>query len=392
MARQFVDNIDLNNNQVLNFTFQLLAADPAGVEGKSYYNSGSHVWKYYNGTAWKNPLARADHTGTQLASTISDLAATVQAYPRSSFAAPTADTPWGGFKITGLANGVNASDAVNKGQLDGAIQGMTQKPTADAATTANVPAAYANGAAGVGATLTVTATGVFSADGYAVNAGDRVFFNFQTAGLQNGLYLCTTAGAVGVQAVFTREVDMDSSSEFKGALVVVGETSTTLNGAIYLCNQQAPNVGTDPLTFTRINSVTAQSADEVTLHLAAGQYSIKTTYPGQTSISTLGVVTTGTWNATAVDIAHGGTGQTTAAAALTALGGVAKYAVTFGDGAALSYTITHNLNTRDVAVGVYDVATYGEVYPTVVHSTVNTVTLSFSVAPTLNQLRVTVTG
>lgn len=34
-------------------------------------------------------------------------------------------------------------------------------------------------------------------------------------------------------------------------------------------------------------------------------------YVGQTSITTLGTVTTGTWNGTAVDATHGGTGQTT---------------------------------------------------------------------------------
>ncbi|MDD4976440.1 MAG: hypothetical protein PHY93_18930, partial [Bacteriovorax sp.] len=41
---------------------------------------------------------------------------------------------------------------------------------------------------------------------------------------------------------------------------------------------------------------------------------------GSASVTTLGTITTGTWNGTAIDIAHGGTGATTQAAAQTALG------------------------------------------------------------------------
>jgi len=40
---------------------------------------------------------------------------------------------------------------------------------------------------------------------------------------------------------------------------------------------------------------------------------------GTTSITTLGTVTTGTWNATPIGIAYGGTGQTTASAGFNAL-------------------------------------------------------------------------
>lgn len=44
---------------------------------------------------------------------------------------------------------------------------------------------------------------------------------------------------------------------------------------------------------------------------AAPVIDIAATYVGQTSITTLGTVTTGVWNGTAVDVAHGGTGATT---------------------------------------------------------------------------------
>ena len=44
------------------------------------------------------------------------------------------------------------------------------------------------------------------------------------------------------------------------------------------------------------------------------------TYPGQTSITTLGTITTGKWNADPVPVAYGGTGATTATLARTNLG------------------------------------------------------------------------
>jgi hypothetical protein len=72
---------------------------------------------------------------------------------------------------------------------------------------------------------------------------------------------------------------------------------------------------------------------------------------------------------------------------------VSKYNTSIGDGSATSYTVTHNLNTRDVQVTLYDnTAPYAEVIADVQHTTVNTITVLFSVAPTSNQYRVVVQG
>ncbi len=59
------------------------------------------------------------------------------------------------------------------------------------------------------------------------------------------------------------------------------------------------------------SSGTTYTADETTLHLASTVFSIISTYVGQTSIVTLGTVTSGTWNATTIAVAHGGTSLTT---------------------------------------------------------------------------------
>ena len=59
-----------------------------------------------------DPLARANHTGTQTASTISDFDTQVRTSRLDQMAAPTAAVALGAQKITGLADPTNAQDAV----------------------------------------------------------------------------------------------------------------------------------------------------------------------------------------------------------------------------------------------------------------------------------------
>lgn len=95
----------------------------------------------------------------------------------------------------------------------------------------------------------------------------------------------------------------------------------------------------------------------------------------------------------ALAIANGGTGQTTAAAALAALGGTRKYAALVGNGSNTTITVTHNLNTRDVTVEVYEAASpYEKVYPDIKHATADTVDLVFASAPAEDAYKVVVIG
>jgi len=58
MAVQFLTglnvngNININTNQLQNVVIQPLATDPAGIDGRIYYNSGTNKLKIYNGTDW----------------------------------------------------------------------------------------------------------------------------------------------------------------------------------------------------------------------------------------------------------------------------------------------------------------------------------------------------
>lgn len=80
----------------------------------------------------------------------------------------------------------------------------------------------------------------------------------------------------------------------------------------------------DAVTLSYFENIVAGDgfyyADESTVHISGGTFSIHTGYTGQTSIVTLGSVTTGTWNGTTIAVARGGTGAITVAGARTNLG------------------------------------------------------------------------
>jgi hypothetical protein len=69
-----------------------------------------------------------------------------------------------------------------------------------------------------------------------------------------------------------------------------------------------------------------------------------------------------------------------------------KYSADVGNSASTVFTLTHNLNTRDVQVQIYDNATYDTVECDIARPTVNTVTVTFAVAPSTNAYRAVIIG
>ena len=124
MARKFLTAIDLAKNEIQNAVAQVLASDPSTpVAGQFYYNSTVGRVLFRNATAFLDYTARANHTGTQTAATISDFATTVQATRLDQFAAPTAAVSLNNQRITNLATPTVDSDAATKGYVDAAVNG-----------------------------------------------------------------------------------------------------------------------------------------------------------------------------------------------------------------------------------------------------------------------------
>ena len=147
----------------------------------------------------------------------------------------TAAQSMGGFKITSLAAGTVSSDAVNKGQMDAALEGLKPKAAVRVATTANITIATALNAGD-------------SIDGVTLANGDRVLVKDQTAAEQNGIYV--------VSATPVRSTDFDSLSpidEINGSLVAVQE-GTDHAGKVFVQSGAVAVLDTDPINFVFFNS------------------------------------------------------------------------------------------------------------------------------------------
>ena len=202
----------------------------------------------------------------------------------------------GAGTLTVTMSSVGTGAIVLQSYVDAAIQGLSIKPTATMATSAALPAnSYSNGTSGVGATLTGTATGVLTVDGIAAILGAIVLVKNEAAAANDGLYTVTTAGAVGVAYVLTRHVDMDQSAEFSGGFVAVDAGGTANANSLWLCNPSgAVTVGTTAIPFTQLNGAT-DLVQGSGITISGNAVSISTSYVGQTSITTLGTIATGTW-------------------------------------------------------------------------------------------------
>lgn len=102
-------------------------------------------------------------------------------------------------------------------------------------------------------TITGNSTGILTVDGVVVALNDYVLV--QSDSTKNGLYKCTTAGAVGVAFVLTRAEDMNEASEFPGATIMVGPEGTGFAAPlIYECTNSSVILGTTSITFNTIQA------------------------------------------------------------------------------------------------------------------------------------------
>lgn len=344
MSIKYLAPVDLGNNELQNVLAHIVSADPTGIEGKVIYNSTGHVWKYYNGTSWVDPLARANHSGTQSASTISDLAGVVKAYHLDEFATPSNDVPWNSKKITGLADPTAAQDAATKAYADALSTGLDFKASVRLASTVNLGAL----------------TGLLTVDGVTVVAGDRVLVKNQTSGAQNGIWVAS-AGA------WARATDADSSAEVtSGMYVFVSEGTTNADSSWVLSTNDPIVLATTVLTFVQFSGagqLTAGNGIAITAN----------------SIATNADSTMFQYNSGVL--------------ALTALYSARKFSAAIGDGSTTAIVVTHNLATRDLQATVIRSTTpWDIIHCDIEMTTTNTTTFRFTTAPTSGQYRVVIVG
>jgi hypothetical protein len=208
----------------------------------------------------------------------------------------------GGKRVGNAANPTQSSDLATKAYVDSLSNGLDVKASVRAATTANI-------------TLSNTQT----VDGVALSAGDRVLVKNQSTGSQNGIYV-VASGA------WTRATDFDNVPDIEvspGTFFFVEEGTTQADNGYVVSNDGAITIGTTAITFSQFSGAgqitagagltkTGNTLDVVgttnRITVNTDSVDIASTYVGQSSITTLGTIGTGTWQGTIIGPTYGGTG------------------------------------------------------------------------------------
>ena len=275
-----------------------------------------------------DPLARANHTGSQTASTISDFNEAAQ-------------DAIGGILGTGLTyNDASNTITVDSTNIQLRVTGVTDTEIGylDGVTSAiqtQIDTKLASATAST--TYAPLAAPAFTGTATAVNL--------------------TISGDLTVNGTTTNLNSTNLVIEDKNIVLadVATPTNTTADGAGITVN------GTTNKTFNWVNANTAWTSSE-NLDLASGKtFKINATDvlsssalgSGVTgsSLTSVGTIATGTWSATEIAVAKGGTGATTAGAARTNLGAttVGANVFTLTNPSALSYVKVASDNTVSAA-------------------------------------------
>lgn len=261
--------------------------------------------------------------------------------------------------ISNVADPIYPNDAANKAYVDKAAAGLVVRPAVAAATTENLNGTYTNGNSGVGATLELPAAEILNIDGYTNWELDLgILVKDQINQEENGRYFVSQIGDATTPWILTRCISCDESSEIPSSYIFVQEGNYN-EGTGWVANVENFNsfsVGVHNIIFEQFSGSGTYSANGG-IDISDSVFSIKTgpgirvesdlvqidssiagsglsftngtisvvgspnriainsdsidisqDYIGQNSITTVGNIQTGSWNADTIETSSGGTG------------------------------------------------------------------------------------
>lgn len=366
MAIQFLNNLDINNNQLLNAKVQVASTAPSSSKGQIYLDSTTNIntLKYHDGSQWigLKQLNLNNSTFINLAN-LSAIGSNVISLEASLNATGTPDN-------TKYLRGDNTWSA---------ISGIYSFSVSDGTNSSTVSNAQTVTFSGTNNEITT------SQSGRTVTIGlpDDVSITGELTIL--GVGQSSFAGQVTIPVTPIANTDAASKAyvdaSVSGGLIYQGGYNASTNTP----NLDSPPTGTikkgftwtvttDGLFFTeqvRTGDVLIAEIDTPTT-LADW-----TTVQNNIDLASLTQVGIGNVNAgTGIDVLYSNGTATVSTTATT-------YATTIS----VTSTVTHGLNTKDVIIQLYDTVTFDTVYADISRPTINTVSITFASAPT-NPIRV----
>lgn len=443
MAIQFLNNLNINDNQLLNAKVQVASTAPTAAKGQIYLDSTTSVntLKYHDGTQWIG-LKQVNLNNSTFVS-LTDLSASgsnVISLEASLSATGTADsttflrgdntwgTPIGAlYTLPVAAGGANSAvlnlteqtlttQIVSSVTLNGTSTGV--KITESTGNNGSVTIGLQDSITLVG-TLTVQGTGQSSFAGQvtipttpvaATDAASKSYVDSVVAGgliYQGGYNAATDTPNLdqapfltGIKKGWTYTVTVEGtffSEQVRVGDVLIAEIDSPTTLADWTTVQN--NIDLASLTQVGIGNVNvANISSGLDVTYSNGTALVENTDKGSAqnifkniAVSGQSTVIADNNDDTLTLVAGNAIVITTNASTdeITIASTYSPPTVSYATTISSTATVTHSLNTKDVIVQLYDTVTFDTVYADISRATVNTVVVTFSAAPT-NPIRVLV--
>jgi hypothetical protein len=426
MARKFLVSVDLNKNELLNARIQNLGAAPSNpVSGQIYYNTGTNVLYFYNGSEWtptsgsteviQDLIGSSVEGGTGLTATYSDssgittidlddTAVSAGSYgSQTKIPTFTVDQQGRLTEASEVDVATNLSIAGDTGTdtidllsdtltvsggegIDVAVTDNTITISAEDATYTNKGVASFNsadftvtaGAVSLNKDPIITLSGDVTGSATMTNLGDVTISttiepNSVALGTDTtGNYIATISGTAG-------EITVSGSGSESAAVTIGLPDDVTIAGDLTINGNLDVQGSINSISTTEVNIVDNKVVLNTNVTGApSADAGLKVNRGTSSDVEILWDETADQWTLT-----NDGTNYHEI---------TRKYKTTLNT-SATSYTVTHNLGTKDVVASIYEVASpYAEIFADVEHTSDSTITIKFAVAPTAGEYRVVVIG